>query len=312
MLSRVGSRLYWMGRYVERAESSARLIRVYSELFLDLPQGTGVGWRAVLNISGVESAFTVAGFDADDPQAIVHFLLADEANSASLLSTLALARENARTTRDVIPAEAWRVLNELYLMAKQKLPKAAREPNRRRIMEEVIQRCQLLAGLINGTMTHGDGYQLMRMGWHLERADMTTRIIDVAAELLVTGREKLQRFDNTLWMAVLRSLSAYQMYRQQVRRRVSAPDVIRFLMTDPLFPRSVAYSVAQVENAIACMPRSAALAKSCAAIDDLLQAATADELDPAALHDYIDRLQLAFAGLNDDIFATWFAPADAA
>lgn len=312
MLSRVGNRLYWMGRYVERAESSARLIRVYSELFLDLPHGTGIGWRTVLDINGVEKAFADTGNNHDDPKAMLHFLLADEANSASLLSTLALARENARTTRDVIPAEAWRVLNELYLMARAKLPEAARERNRRQIMEDVIQRCQLLAGLINGTMTHGDGYQLARAGWHLERADMTTRIIDVAAALLMTGEPQLQRFDNTLWMAVLRSLSAYQMYRQQVRRRVTGPDVIRYLMTDALFPRSVAYSVDQVENAVASLPRSEAPARSCAAIRDLLQAASLDDLDPTALHEHIDRLQLAFADLNNVIFATWFAPADAA
>jgi uncharacterized alpha-E superfamily protein len=312
MLSRVGNRLYWMGRYVERTESSARLIRVYSELFLDLPHGTGIGWRTVLDINGVEEAYTDAGLNPDDPSAMVHFLLADEANEASLLSTLALARENARTTRDVIPAEAWRVLNELYLMARDKLPEAAQQRNRRRILEDVIQRCQLLAGLINGTMSHGNGYQLMRVGWHLERADMTTRIIDVAAALLMAGRDELKRFDNTLWMAVLRSLSAYQMYRQQVRRRVTGPDVIRFLMQDPLFPRSVTNCIYQVENAIASLPRSTAPAMSCNTIRQLQQASPHDTVDPAALHEHIDQLQLAFANLNNEIFATWFAPADAA
>ncbi|MEJ2138553.1 MAG: alpha-E domain-containing protein [Gammaproteobacteria bacterium] len=312
MLSRVGNRLYWMGRYVERAESSARLIRVYSELFLDLPHGTGIGWRAVLNINGGEQAFADAGGKADDARSIVHFLLADEVNAASLLSTLALARENARTTRDVIPAEAWRVLNELHLMARDKLPQAVQERKRRRILEDVIQRCQLLAGLIDGTMTHGDGYQLARMGWHLERADMTTRIIDVAAALLMSGRDELKRFDNTLWMAVLRSLSAYQMYRQQVRRRVTGPDAIRFLLTDQLFPRSVAYCIDQVENAIASLPRSATPARSCSAIRALQLPAADGSLDPAALHDHIDKLQLAFADLNNDFYTTWFAPADAA
>jgi len=312
MLSRVAHRLYWIGRYIERAESSARLVRVYSDLFLDLPQGTGMGWSAVLEINGVDEAYSLAGGHPDDAKAIVRFLLVDEANSSSLLSSLAHARENARATRDVIPMEAWRVLNELYLTASDQLPRAVREQNRRRVLEDMIRRCQLVGGLMSGTMSHGNAYQFARMGWHLERADMTTRIIDVAAALLMTGREELAPFDNTLWMTVLRSLSGYQMYRQYVRRRVTGADVIGYLMTDALFPRSVAYCVNDVANAVSCLPRGSAPARRCEAIRKLQHAADPAQLDPTALHAYIDQLQLAFAGLNDEVFSTWFAPADAA
>lgn len=312
MLSSVGNRLYWMGRYVERVESSARLIRVYSELFLDLPDAAGIGWRAILDINGVDRAFSDSGGDPQDAHSIVRFLLADAANPGSLLRTLTHARENARTTRDVLPTEAWRTLNELYLMGSEQLPEAVQDHNRGQILADIVQHCQLLAGLIGGTMTHGDGYQLLQMGWHLERADMTTRIIDVAAALLMTGREDLQKYDNTLWMAVLKSLSAYQMYRQDVRRRVAGADVIAFLLNDKRFPRAVAYCLNEVAGAIAALPRSAAPAQRCAAICELETVATEEESDLTLLHEHIDRLQLALADLDRDIYRTWFAPADAA
>jgi len=312
MLSRVAHRIYWIGRYIERAESSARLVRVYSDLFLDLPRGTGIGWSAVLEINGVDRAYAAAGGNTDDATAMVRFLLVDEANPSSLLSVLEQARENARATRDVIPMEAWRVLNELYLMAGDKLPRAAHEQNRRRILEDIIRGCQLFGGLMSGTMSHGNGYQFAQMGSHLERADMTTRIIDVAAALLISDRDELKPFYNTLWMTVLRSLSGYQMYRQYVRRRVNGSDVIGFLMADPLFPRSVAYCNIEVASAIACLPRSRTPARGCEAIHELQRAVDPSRLDPAALHDYIDQLQRAFASLNDEVVTTWFAPADAA
>jgi uncharacterized alpha-E superfamily protein len=312
VLSRVGHRLFWIGRYVERAESSARLIRVYSDLFLDLPRSSGMGWRTVLAINGVENAFAAAGGDPDDETAIVRFLLADEANSSSLLNALAQARENARVTRDIIPMEAWRVINKLYLTGRDKLPGAAGATKRRKVLDDIVRRCQLFAGLMAGTMSHGNAYQFARMGWHLERGDMTTRIIDVAAGLLMSGREELKRFDNTLWMTVLRSLSGYQMYRQYARRRITAPDVIDFLMTDPLFPRSVKFCLTQVENAVQSLPRVDECRQRFQAIHELQEHVDPGKLDPAALHEYIDQLQLAFASLNDEIFATWFAPADVA
>lgn len=312
MLSSVGQRMYWMGRYVERAESSARLIRVYSELFLDLPRGAGIGWKAVLDISGADPLFRKAGGNPDDAQSIIRFLLTDEDNPGSLLNALSLARENARTTRDIIPTEAWRVLNELYLTATSQLPAAHEEQSRGQILADVIQRCQLLTGLMGATMSHGDGYQLMKLGWHLERADMTTRIIDVAAALLLTREEELARYSNSLWMAVLRSQSAYQMYRQYVRRRVTDRDVIQFLISDPLFPRSVAYCIGAVENAISALPRADTPARNCRAIREIQESVSLAELDPAGLHEYIDRLQLALAELHETAYATWFAPADAA
>ena len=312
MLSRVAQRIYWLGRYVERSESTARLAGVYSDLFLDLPKGTGLGWRTVLDINGAAQAFINSGGDPDDAADMVRFIIADANNPASLFSSLRQARENARGTRDIIPMEAWRLLNELYLQARDQLPDAVRQRNRRRILADVVRRCQTFNGLMSGTMSHGEAFQFGCMGTYLERADMTTRIIDVAAALLMSGRDELKPYDNTLWMAVLRSLSAYQMYRQHVRRRVNGPDVIRFLLTDPQFPRSVDYCLGEVRTAVKSLPRNEVAERRCTEVVGELGKLDADRLDPAKLHEFVDRLQLAFAGVDSDIFRTWFAPADAA
>ena len=133
----------------------------------------------------------------------------------------------------------------------------AETSHRRRygIHSRVVERCQQISGLLADTMSHDAAYQFFRLGRGIERADMTTRIIDVAAAMLL-GREDLARFDNTLWMAVLQSLSAYQMYRQKVRRRIYGPDVIAYLLKDTQFPRAIAFSLREIGAALAMLPRS--------------------------------------------------------
>ncbi len=170
-------------------------------------------------------------------------------------SSLALARESVRTTRDIVPSEAWRSINELCLWVTQELDAETSHRRRYGIHSRVVERCQQISGLLADTMSHDAAYQFFRLGRGIERADMTTRIIDVAAAMLL-GREQLARFDNTLWMAVLQSLSAYQMYRQKVRRRIDGPDVIAYLLKDTQFPRAIAFSMREIGAALAMLPRS--------------------------------------------------------
>ena len=257
MLARAAENIYWMSRYLERAENSARLVNVYSALLLDLPEAAELDWSVVLKISGSAEAFHAARYDHNERD-ILNFILRDEGNPGSLQSSLNSARENARTTRDIVPSEGWRAVNELCLFARNKLHKATAPRQRAQIMAEIIERVHAISGLMAGTMSKGQPYQFTRLGCNLERADMTTRMIDVAAATLMTGRPELQRYDNTLWMTVLRSLSGYQMYRQYVRRRVRGPDVIGFLLNDTDFPRAVAHCVDQLAEALEKLPRAAA------------------------------------------------------
>ena len=302
MLSRVAERCYWLARYLERAENSARLMRVYSGLLLDLPGSTGLGWEDVLAITGTEMP---AG-RANERQ-LLSYLLSDRSNPSALLSSLALARENARTTRDVLPTEAWRAMNELYLFARDRLPRASQARQRDTILAELVEQVQCITGLLVSTMSHGAAYQFMRLGRDLERADMTTRTIDVAASVLLIGRPELARYDNTLWMAVLRCLSAYQAYRQYVRRRIDSDQVIRFLVTDPDFPRTVHYCVHDARLALAQLPRSEVPLQRTDNFVARLASLEIDAADAHSLHQLMDDLQLEVARINESVVEVWFS-----
>lgn len=307
LLSRVAERCYWLARYLERAENTARLTRVYSDLLLDLPASTGLGWDLVVAITGTE---VPAG--ARDEKALLNYLLSDRINSSSLLSSLALARENARTTRDILPTEAWRSMNELYLYARDRLPRASQARQRNAILSDLVEQAQGITGLLVSTMSHGAPYQFMRLGRHLERADMTTRTIDVAAAVLLTGRAELAQYDNALWVAVLRCLSAYQAYRQYVRRRVDSDQVIHYLILDPDFPRTVKYSAQDVRTALSILPRSDQPLQRTDNFVARLASLEFEASDAHGLHQLMDDLQLEIGRISETIAETWFAPDESA
>ena len=309
MLSRVAERVYWGARYLERVENTARLVNVYASLLLDIPVGAGRGWRQLVDIAGGEASSPPkhARGNADE-LATLRLLLTSIKNPGSLLSSLNAARENFRTTRDVVPTEAWRGVNELYLFCNEHLKHAVSRRRRHEVLSSVVSRSQQITGLMAGTMSHGDAYQFLRIGRGLERADMSTRIIDVAAATLLHEDPAVQLAENTLWMGVLRSLSAYQMYRQYVRRRVNAGDVIEFLLKDEHFPRTVFYCLNEISSSIRTLPNSdAPLRRGTRSVRNLKRAAVKDLLAPE-LHEYIDELQLELSNLHDQIAKTWFAP----
>ncbi len=203
-------------------------------------------------------------------------------------------------------------MNELYLYACDRLPGLAGRRQRFDEFKSIVDRCQHITGLLSGTMSHGPAYQFLRMGRNLERADMTTRVIDVAAAILLTGRPGLARYDNTLWMTVLRSLSAYQMYRQYVRRRIVGADVITFLLHDEEFPRAVRHCLGELHAALSALPRHEVPEQQLQKVIGELGEVRPDALDDAALHELIDELQLNFAGLDGAIHDSWFSPGLAA
>ncbi|MCC5793452.1 MAG: alpha-E domain-containing protein [Chromatiales bacterium] len=309
MLSRVAERLYWMARYLERAENTARLVGVYDSLLLDLPRSTGLGWQDILPVFGSPARRATTGDSAPaDDAPFLRFLLEDPDNPGSLLSSLSMARENARTTRDILPSEAWRSVNELTLHARARLPAAAVQQGRDQTLRDIVARCQHLSGLLAGTMSHGPAYQFIRLGHNLERADMTTRTIDMAATLLLGGRAEVKQYDNTLWMAVLRGLSAYQMYRQYVRRRIRAEDVIGYLLHDALFPRAIQHCLNEIGRALDELPVNQAPRARLVPVLERLDGMVMPEADPALLNRRLDELQRELAGLHEVIRQNWLAP----
>lgn len=305
MLSRVAERVYWTARYLERAENTARLVGVYANLLLDLPKGYTVGWHTLIGITGSEQPFGEHHEQADERN-VVRFLLTDPANPSSVLSALAGARENVRTTRDLFPAEVWEAVNELHLFARHHAQGGINRNQRHEYLSHIVDGCQQLTGQLAGTMSHDDAYDFVRLGRDLERADMTTRILDVGVATLQEQDDTAAPLLSTLWINVLRSLSAYQMYRRHVRASVNGRDVATFLLRDAQFPRAVRYCVDELETALARLPRGETPLRAIARISRLLTETDPKAIDREQLHHFIDDLQLELGQLHAAIAQTWF------
>jgi uncharacterized alpha-E superfamily protein len=313
MLSRVAERIYWLGRYLERAENTARLLNVYSTLLLDLPRGAKIGWHTLVDITGSHAEFADK-YQATDERSVIRFLLSDTSNFSSIFSSLSMARENARTTREIIPSEAWEQINNLYLFARENASKGVARGPRHHLLNQIIAHCQQIAGLFAGTMSHNSGYNFIRIARSLERADMTTRIVDVGSVTLLPGltegvkSEQIEPFENMIWMAVLNSLSAYQMYRQHVLDRVNGEDVVTFLLQDRQFPRSVVHSLAKLETGLQALPNNDAALVEVTRVQNMANHADIPLLLQQGLLEYIDLLQIRIAEVHARITQTWFLP----
>ncbi|KPK10453.1 MAG: hypothetical protein AMJ68_09205 [Acidithiobacillales bacterium SG8_45] len=306
MLSRVAENIYWLARYVERAENTARLINVNTNLMLDLPKFARPGWEPIVEILGADNGGEGLPEDADE-RSVLHYLISDTNNPASILSSLLMARENGRTIRDIIPREAWEKVNDLYLVAKQDAGKGISKRGRYDYLGSVISGAQTLTGVLAGTMLHDDGYSFLRMGRNLERADMTTRIIDVrTADLLEEMHEDLTPFENIQWMSVLKSLTGYQMYRRTIQVRIQRPEVLRFLFQEKRFPRAFYHTVCEVEECLTSLPHNKEPLAKLRPLQDKVLKADPAKLRQEQLHKFIDKLQLGLAGVHNVIGKTYF------
>jgi uncharacterized alpha-E superfamily protein len=306
MLSRVAERVYWMGRYIERAESTARLVNAYTMQLMDLPRGVEPGWQTLVDICGANEEFE-ARYAEYDEKSTIAFLVSDVDGSGSIMHSIAAARENVRTTRDVLPTEAWEYANELYLYARAHLEQAVGRKHRFTALKTVIFRCQHLAGLLAGTMSHDTAYDFVCLGRNLERADMTTRIVDSAVFILMPRKDTPGEYDGILWVNVLRSLSAYQMYRQHVRNRVAGDEVVRYLLRDAQLPRAVRHALGQAAGSLAALPRNVAALQRLARVQAHLEQTDTRRLRLDEIHALLDRVQEEIAGLHDEIRTTWFS-----
>ena len=304
MLSRVARRVYWLARYIERAENTARLVNTYNFLLLDLPRGTHLSWDVLPRIIGNYTEFA-EHYQRHDERNTVKFLLLDDFNPGSLANSVKWARENTRTSREVLPGQAWEQINELHLFVRNRLENAMPRRDRFAILTEVIQRCQQITGLLAGTMSHDYAYDFVRIGRNLERADMTTRVIDIGA-MSQGDEEQPASLDIHVWTSVLRTMNAYQMYRRNVQIGVLAGDVIGFLLHNSYFPRSVAHCLDVVEECVGHLPLHKDTLVPLREVRRRIGRIKPDKLQANRLQAEVDRLQTGIADINDRIHATWF------
>jgi len=306
MLSRVAENLYWLARYLERAENTARLINATTQVLLDLPRNASFGWDVLISVAGLDQLFRESVERADEAS-IMHFLIADEKNPGSIVASVRSARENSRTLREILPRLAWERINGLYLFVNRSSLKLSGRAQRISMLDELVERRQSIAGLLSDCMSHDVGYQFMTLGRHIERADMTTRIVDINAAVLVP-RQQVPEDPSIalLWIGVLKSLSAYQMYRRHVSVQIRSASVVDYLLKDRHFPRSVRYCFDEAESGLSELPRHAAPLKAIRVAQRRLESMHLDGVSSAVRHEYLDAIQSDLARIHDEISGEYF------
>lgn len=343
LLARVAEGIYWIGRYTERVECTARIVGTHASLFFDIPVGSGVGWAPLLAITGTSSRFDEtrpAGGEGLPPEPagetdVVRFLLTDRTHSSSVVSALGAARANLRFCRQRLPTEVWEALNRLYLFATESStyvallapPSRHSRPGspssalvgeedraaRYRYLSHLVVETQKLTGILHGTMSRDAAYSFFMLGQNLERADMTTRVLDVHAELLAQRSDgAASRFDDVLWMYALKSLAAFQMFRRAVPGSGSGAATLRFLLGDHSFPRSVAFCLDDVSWRLKHLSRADVALEACTEAYRWAHEEVPVELKGAALHGFVDELQLRLDAIHQAIVDTWLDPAEVA
>jgi len=314
LLARMAEAVYWAGRHLERAEGTARIVQVHTDAHVDLPVGEDVGWEPLVSIVGVDSEFAEryqGAEDADDVRAaeedVVEFLLHGEDNGTSILASLTAARVNLRTARPVVPREAWEACNNLWLDSSDHLRETATREGRVRWLRRVIAGCQAVHGILLGGMSRDEAMSFLVLGVNIERADLTTRVLDVRSDSL-RPRGADDPYDVVHWMAVLRSLAAYQPFRRAMPARPQGGSTLRFLLQDDRFPRAVGACLTDARAHLKSLPRSERAQEACQDASILVASASATGLAADGLSDFLDDVELALIEIHQRVDDTYFRP----
>lgn len=308
LLSRVADSLYWMARYMERAENVARLLEVNLHLQLDLPLD-GNQWQPLIDTCGEAKVFRDRYGEATQ-ETVVAFLAQDKEYSNSILSCLFAARENARSVRETISSEMWEHVNGIYLRVQKEYAKAPEDMSPE-VFRDLRLAGHMFQGITDATMSHNEAWHFVRLGRQMERADKTSRLLDVKYFMLLPLATGVGTpYDDLLWSAVLKSVSGFEMYRQ-TRGKISPREVVNFLVLDPDFPRSIRHSIARAVDSLEVVTTGAnTICESARLLGELrkeLDEMDVDKMILAGLHEFLDNLQLRLnavgAGLQRDFFA---------
>lgn len=306
-LSRTAERIYWLGRYLERAENTARVITSHGNLLIDLPARLPDGWRPLLEMTGSGAGFAELDKPPTERNVVRHLTVAPE-NPSSVVNSLHFARENARTVRENMPRVSFEYVNELHLFARREMAGGLSRSRRNTVLDGIVTRVQQIDGFLSRSMLHSEAWSFLRLGQFLERADMTTRIIGVAASTPLGGEGPAAAYEQQQWRSVLRSLHAMQSYRVSVQEPVSRDMALNFLLKNADLPRSLGYCLESIRNSLRRLPRSERPLRVCNRARRALRGADLAGLSDRELLDYIDACQLQLAELHDFMGRTYFYP----
>jgi uncharacterized alpha-E superfamily protein len=314
MLSRVASSIYWINRYIERAENYARFIDVNYHLTMDLPPGLEEQWRPLVETTGDHDEFERKYGENYSKENVINFLVFDETNYNSIISCLAQARENARTVREIISSTMWLQINELYLNVRERIHNSHWDEDK---LSEMLKMTKMgshsFGGIMESTFSHGEGFHFGILGRYLERADKTARILDMKYYYLLP---KVQDVDSALdilqWSSLLRSASAYEMYRKKYGR-LEIKNIISFLALDRIFPRSMHYCLIAAERSLheitgtSIFGFSTEAEKMMGKFRSEMDYTDLDDIMKQGLHEYLDVYQIKHNEVSQSIHDTFFS-----
>jgi len=298
-----------MSRYVERAENIARFIDVTLQVILDQPVDTGEQWEPLVRTTGDEEFF-LKHYGQFNAANVLQFLSFDRSYTNSILTCLQNARENARTVREAISSESWEQLNAYYHFVKEASASsyASADPE---FYDRVRQHSQLFSGILDATMTRGTGWHFANIGSLIERADKTSRILDVKYFTLLRNVHDIDTtFDDLLWSAVLRSVSGFEMFRKR-HHALTVHRVVDFLILDAKFPRTLLYCLEQMLHSLNRIASAVPSEQNQAIIRTknlirLLRSLDADTIIDTGMHEFIDSFQSQLNDIGQSINETFF------
>jgi uncharacterized alpha-E superfamily protein len=306
MMSRVAEQCFWMGRYLERAENTARILEVNRALLLDLDVPLERQWKPLLIISGIQAD------PGEGAEAVQAYLTWDTSERSSIASSLAAARENARTMREAISAAMWERINYYYLWM-QGPARRLYASNRSEFYCQIQRISQLVHGIGLATMSHGEAWEFFHLGKYLERACQTARILGVKYRALPTAGHSGAPLDGAHWVAILTSCAGYEPYQQQrLGRADPGVSVAEFLTFDPLFPRSVRRCLRECQAAAHALsgrpvPQPGnAVEHALRGLIDWLEAEKINGLIRGELHVALAGVVTRLHGIGDAIRRTYF------
>jgi uncharacterized alpha-E superfamily protein len=305
MLGRTANGLFWMSRYLERTENTARLVDAGFRMSMIRQGGTEEDWGGVLESAGVREVYgeksdRVPGADAID------FLMRDKANPSSVINCMENGRNNARTVRTALTRESWETINESWLQLQQLLSKKISHATLPDVIDVIKRRIALMRGTFSGTQLRDETYNFAMLGSHIERADNTARILDVKYYVLLPSLMHVGgSIDNFHWQSILRSVSAHRSYSWAYETEYKAANIAHFLILNRRMPRSLAFCYEALNSNLAHLARDykgqIGAHETAARTRNLLLTASIDQIMERGLHEYIEEFILANDTLANEI-----------
>jgi len=315
MLSRVADSLYWMSRYIERAENVSRLLDVNLHLLLDFEEMDDLKlkdhWEPVIRATGDEESFYQL-YDVADSENVTDFLTFNKKNPDSILSCMMAARENARMIRDQLSTEMWQCLNQAYLFLKSNNAKKVWDSGPYEFYKQIQDYSHLFMGLTDATFSHAEGFYFMQVGKFLERAEKTSQILDVKYHILLPSVEEVGgALDAVQWSAILRSCSAFEAYHRIFVSKVDPLKVAEFLIFNDNFPRSIQFSVREMNknlHRISGCPMDEyanAAERASGRLLSELKYNTIGDVFKQGLHEYLGSIQDRFTDIGGEVYQSY-------